>query len=452
MVAALYSLAPTTTCSYAPDGTSMSAGCSRLPRCDLESSSPAGAESTCTRSVALCLAGSPRTLFQRHVLSSIRTQLIRGLNTSVVDVFAVLDTKDIVGGHFLAHEPVDAPRAALQKALGCLAPRAVAWWQPHPAGVRTGQKVAYDANASECPPAPPPPAARRPRRSRSPRNSPRGGDAAAAGGGTPYQGPVLPAAHAAASPAPPRAPLAQDWPPGWEPPIYDAALAQIASWAQCTKLVEQVERERGSAYDVFVRARPDSFWLAPHPRACDLDPTAAYVRRNGVSDQNFVLPRAAATTMFASMLAQAARCPNATLRADGVGGGGHNAARNAEHEVIPSSASAGAPAGVVTTPAAPPPPAPALPNLEQWVMAAARAHAGGRVHHLVFPSVVVRGRNAPPELTTNHTMVRNTNATTAVARASPPRGAGTLCFYSTRGTGVSVAECMKRLYPVSATL
>ena len=34
------------------------------------------------------------------------------------------------------------------------------------------------------------------------------------------------------------------------------------------------------------------------------------------------------------------------------------------------------------------------------------------------------------------------------ARACPPpRGAGTLCYFSTRGTKTSVAECMRRLYP-----
>ena len=34
-----------------------------------------------------------------------------------------------------------------------------------------------------------------------------------------------------------------------------------------------------------------------------------------------------------------------------------------------------------------------------------------------------------------------------LAPLTPPRGAGTMCYFSTRGTGTSVADCMRRLYP-----
>ena len=116
-----------------------------------------------------------------------------------------------------------------------------------------------------------------------------------------------------------------------------------------------------------------------------------------MSDQNFVVGREHAAWMFEGMLKQAAaaaRCPTAPLR-DERAAGGH-----------------------VST----------IGNLEQWVAAAARPNVSSRAHLITFPSVVVRGR---------------TNETSA----TPPRGAGTLCYFSTRGTKTSVAECMRRLYP-----
>ena len=77
--------------------------------------------------------------------------------------------------------------------------------------------------------------------------------------------------------------------------------------------MEEQRRGGGFAYDLFVRARPDQFWFAPHPPACSFSSDQTYVRRNGVSDQNFVLPRAIAPAIFRSMLRQYERCPSAPL-------------------------------------------------------------------------------------------------------------------------------------------
>ena len=109
----------------------------------------------CSRRVAVCLAGSPRTLVQPHVLESIQQQLINGLkDAAIVDVFAVVgDLQDIVGGHFLHHEPVDVKKGELMRALACLNPKAIALWQPHPNATRPGQKVVvgpHEQNKSEC--------------------------------------------------------------------------------------------------------------------------------------------------------------------------------------------------------------------------------------------------------------------------------------------------------------
>lgn len=365
--------APTTTCVYPPNGlTSGTSACSKVQRLTsyCGESTSVSASSSCNLNVAVCLAGSPRTFVQPHVLDSIRSRLIAALAAAHVDVFAVFNRKDNAAGRFLAHGVVDADETDVLRSLACLSPRALTLWEAHPNETRPGQKAVL---------LPDPDGA--------------GSTADSTADSRNHKGCGAKSAHQKTA--------ALDHPPGWDPNIYDAAIAQVASWTKCVELVEMEEQRRGGgfAYDLFVRARPDQFWFAPHPPACSFSSDQTYVRRNGVSDQNFVLPRAIAPAIFRSMLRQYERCPSAPL----------------------GWLEGGKP----------------IDNLERWVLSTARPNATARGSTVLFHAAVVR---APPG------EMQNSRPTKAPA-SRPPRGAGTNCYFSLRGTNISVPECMRQLYP-----
>jgi hypothetical protein len=331
------SIAPSKTCHYAFDDTTASTCLAKPPRA-MRRGNLGGLLSTCARSVALCLAGSPRTFIKRHVHESIREHLVGGLRTAVVDVFAVLDRQD-VNTDRLPHANVSESRK-LKGALASVSPRALTMWQPHPLATRSRQKVVLPAGF----------------------NTRRGSASTAHCQQPPLQ------------------------PPDWEADQFDSALAQIVSWSKCIELIEAEEKSRGFAYDLFVHARPDQFWLRPHPSACGFELNRSYVRTNGVGtgDQNFVLPRGLAPIVFHTMLTQYERCPSGLLR-------------DLRGRVIG--------------------------RLENWLRDTTRRTSPRHelMEHVFFPAVVVQQNKT--------------------------KGAGNLCYFSTRGTGVTVTECMRALYP-----
>ena len=113
--------------------------------------------------------------------------------------------------------------------------------------------------------------------------------------------------------------------------LLERGIAQPAAWETCYGLIEKAEAADGVQYDFVVRARPDTWWYAPHPPPCHMRGARATQqphggtpvcpiqmhkhpcdRRNGYTDHYFAMPRAAAEAVMRGIARMYLEC-NSTL-------------------------------------------------------------------------------------------------------------------------------------------